>query len=333
MAPPRPSPSSPSSPFHPGERAVQERAGEVAVAERAGGASVSWSSGGRRLRRTRDGGRGARAPGGQVWVTLLTGPEGFAEAADEGTVVVHAVPAEGDSLRPVLAPATPTGAPTPVGVLALDPATRCRMRVNGLATATADGLTIVTTQVFGNCPKYIRPRRVVARRPDGERPGGPPAGTVLTAAQRAWVAAADTFPVGTADVDGSADASHRGGAAGFVHVVGDDRLRIPDYRGNSMYMTLGNLERQPAAGLLFVDWERGSTPPAHRRGEGRPRPREAPRSTPGSARARPDGDAGRRAAGPLAACTPVDDGRPDFTPEPEADRTRDQTLQGACSSN
>ena len=53
----------------------------------------------------------ARAPGGQVWVTLLTGPEGFAEAADEGTVVVHAVPAEGDPLRPVLAPATPTGAP------------------------------------------------------------------------------------------------------------------------------------------------------------------------------------------------------------------------------
>ena len=185
------------------------------------------------------------------------------------------------------------------------------MRVNGLATATADGLTIVTTQVFGNCPKYIRPRRVVARRPDGERPGGaarrapsspPPSGR--------GCGAADTFFVGTADVDGSADASHRGGAAGFVHVVGDDRLRIPDYRGNSMYMTLGNLERQPAAGLLFVDWERGST--LQLTGEVRvdhdlERPR---RSTPSSARARPDGDAGRRAAGPLAALVeyPVDDG-------------------------
>lgn len=44
-----------------------------------------------------------------------------------------------------------------------------------------------------------------------------------------------------------------------MRVVGDDRLRIPDYRGNSMYMALGNLERQPAAGLLFVDWEWGST--------------------------------------------------------------------------
>ena len=247
------------SPFHPGERAVQERAGEVALADRVGGGigELVPAAAADFLAEREMVVVAARAPGGQVWVTLLTGPEGFADAPDEGTVVVHAVPAEGDPLRAVLAP----GTRTQVGLLAVDPATRRRMRVNGVAAATAEGLTIVTMQVFANCPKYIRPRRVVARRPDDPASAGPAArsGATLTAAQRAWVSGADTFFVGTADVDGSADASHRGGAAGFVHVVGDDRLRIPDYRGNSMYMTLGNLERQPAVGLLFVDWEGGST--------------------------------------------------------------------------
>ena len=249
------------SPFHPGERAVQERAGEVALADRVGGGigELVPPAAADFLAEREMVVVAARAPGGQVWATLLTGPEGFADAPDEGTVVVHAAPAEGDPLRPVLVP----GTHTPVGILAVDPATRRRMRVNGIATATAEGLTIATTQVFANCPKYIRPRRVVARRPDdpASAPVAPAArtGAALTAEQRAWVSGADTFFVGTADVDGAADASHRGGAPGFVHVVGDDRLRIPDYRGNSMYMTLGNVERQPAAGLLFVDWEGGST--------------------------------------------------------------------------
>jgi uncharacterized protein len=42
-------------------------------------------------------------------------------------------------------------------------------------------------------------------------------------------------------------------------VLTDRRLSWPDYVGNSMYMTLGNLELNPAAGLLLVDWDRGNT--------------------------------------------------------------------------
>ena len=37
----------------------------------------------------------------------------------------------------------------------------------------------------------------------------------------------------------------------------DAHLSFPDYAGNTMYMTLGNLAANPRAGLLFLDWETG----------------------------------------------------------------------------
>jgi ferredoxin-NADP reductase len=54
------------------------------------------------------------------------------------------------------------------------------------------------------------------------------------------------------------DASHRGGDPGFVTVVDDGRLAIPDYPGNNHYNTIGNLELDPRAGLLFVSFATGS---------------------------------------------------------------------------
>jgi len=54
-----------------------------------------------------------------------------------------------------------------------------------------------------------------------------------------------------------ADASHRGGLPGFVRVESVNRLVFPDYRGNRMFNTLGNLELSPRAGLLFPDFTTG----------------------------------------------------------------------------
>jgi hypothetical protein len=55
------------------------------------------------------------------------------------------------------------------------------------------------------------------------------------------------------------DASHRGGNPGFVQVVNERRLVWPDYSGNSMFQTLGNLAVDPHAGLLFMDFAGGGT--------------------------------------------------------------------------
>ncbi len=55
------------------------------------------------------------------------------------------------------------------------------------------------------------------------------------------------------------DASHRGGAKGFVEILENGTLKIPDYKGNSMYNTLGNFLLNPRAGLLFIDFQAGIT--------------------------------------------------------------------------
>ncbi|MBZ0252214.1 MAG: pyridoxamine 5'-phosphate oxidase family protein, partial [Candidatus Methylomirabilis sp.] len=70
---------------------------------------------------------------------------------------------------------------------------------------------------------------------------------------------ADTFFIATAHAEGGADASHRGGMPGFVRVESERDLWMPDYFGNFMFQTLGNLEVDPRAGLLFVDFETGAT--------------------------------------------------------------------------
>jgi hypothetical protein len=72
---------------------------------------------------------------------------------------------------------------------------------------------------------------------------------------------APTFEGDANDVAGAGvDVSHRGGRPGFVALERDgasDRLTIPDYAGNSMFNTLGNLLLLPRAGLLFIDWRAG----------------------------------------------------------------------------
>jgi predicted pyridoxine 5'-phosphate oxidase superfamily flavin-nucleotide-binding protein len=56
-----------------------------------------------------------------------------------------------------------------------------------------------------------------------------------------------------------ADASHRGGQPGFVRVLDARRLRLPDYSGNNMFQTLGNITADPRVGLLVPDFETGTT--------------------------------------------------------------------------
>lgn len=188
---------------------------------------------------------------GDIWTTVLTGEPGFVRAPDDHTVFVDAHLPAVDPLEPAFR------APADIGMIAIDPGSRRRMRINGLARRQASGLVVHTTQVYANCPKYIQTRTVTSSQ--GSR-GVPTVqrSTSLTPAQRAWITRADTFFIGTGAPGLGLDASHRGGNPGFVSISGDV-ITWPDYVGNSMYMTLGNLELDDRAGLLFIDWERGHT--------------------------------------------------------------------------
>ncbi|SEH02793.1 hypothetical protein SAMN05444920_13015 [Nonomuraea solani] len=187
---------------------------------------------------------------GRVWAGALTGPAGFAAPEDDRTIVLHALPAAGDPLHGLFT------RERDLGLLAIEAHTRRRMRVNGTAVQAGDSLVVWTEQVYANCPKYIQTREPTSA-------AGPPAGlgrgTELTERHRDWIGAADTFFIATRAEGHGADVSHRGGNPGFVRVTGPRTLEFADYPGNAMYMTLGNLELDPAAGLLFADWERGET--------------------------------------------------------------------------
>jgi predicted pyridoxine 5'-phosphate oxidase superfamily flavin-nucleotide-binding protein len=75
----------------------------------------------------------------------------------------------------------------------------------------------------------------------------------------AQIRQADTFFLGTTHPDRGSDASHRGGPSGFVRVEDDRSLWWPDYPGNNMFSSLGNIAVDPVAALLFVDFATGRT--------------------------------------------------------------------------
>lgn len=70
---------------------------------------------------------------------------------------------------------------------------------------------------------------------------------------RQFIEGSLAFFLATADAKGRPDCSFKGGAPGFVRVIGDDELAFPDYDGNGMFKSLGNILANPAVGLLFID--------------------------------------------------------------------------------
>ena len=68
----------------------------------------------------------------------------------------------------------------------------------------------------------------------------------------AFIAAQSFFFLATADAEGRPDCSFKGGPPGFARVVAPDLLVFPDYDGNGMFKSLGNMEANPYVGLLFI---------------------------------------------------------------------------------
>ena len=76
--------------------------------------------------------------------------------------------------------------------------------------------------------------------------------TAFTADDKAFMEGAVYFFIATADAEGRPDCSFKGGAPGFVRVTGPSELAFPDYDGNGMFKSLGNMVVNPNVGLLFI---------------------------------------------------------------------------------
>ena len=71
----------------------------------------------------------------------------------------------------------------------------------------------------------------------------------------AFIAARDMFFLATSDDEGRANCSYKGGEPGFVRVVDEHTIAFPNYDGNGMYVSMGNVLENANVGLLFIDFE------------------------------------------------------------------------------
>ncbi|MAC60136.1 MAG: flavin-nucleotide-binding protein [Novosphingobium sp.] len=264
--------TSPPSPFHSGERLLQERLGlddrMAAIGPKAilprltpqlrdFFAILPFAIVGT----VDDTEEGSASP----WVSVVHGPAGFITCPDPTRLSLSAKLAYDD---PAAAGVVEGAA---VALLGICPHTRRRNRVNGRIEAVKGlGFEVSVAQAFGNCPRFISPRRMDADMPRASERS--PAHSVvlsgsLDAASRALISRSDTFFVSSfieaRDAGASdraarqVDVSHRGGEPGFVAIERQDTLLIPDFAGNRYFNTLGNFVLNPVAGLLFIDFATG----------------------------------------------------------------------------
>lgn len=72
-----------------------------------------------------------------------------------------------------------------------------------------------------------------------------------------FIESRDMFFLATADERGFPNCSYKGGDPGFVRVVDEHTVAFPNYDGNGMYLSMGNVLVNPNVGMLFIDFERG----------------------------------------------------------------------------
>jgi len=191
---------------------------------------------------------------GRRWASGVAGLPGFMKAIDDTTLHVGTAPTLSDPLHGNLQ------VNSDVGLLVIDFANRIRIRLNGSAILQPDGSFYVhAEQVYANCSKYIQARRFELITPAQQNTSELSRTDRLTANQQQWIKEADTFIIASAHREGGADASHRGGNPGFITTPDPNTIIWPDYVGNMMFNTLGNIAADPRAGLLFLNFDIGCT--------------------------------------------------------------------------
>eukprot|EP00752_Nemacystus_decipiens_P018245 g16373.t1 len=268
--------------YHAGKLAVQRRAGTVEEAARilnSGFVGTKISSSGESQLADPDMREvylSSVDREGLVWASVVGGAPGFVSEApspinpgslqvaidsgNRGFLTYEGDPLDENLQRP----------DAPVGMLIMSYKNRRRYRINGKIVSTTGGgsndirtplsrVALEIVMAMGNCPKYLHVRNLV--REEGTTPRNPALqrSTTLSEKQRDWIASSDTFTLSTYAVGpyGGADASNRGGNPGFVRALDDRTIVFPDYKGNNMYLSLGNIVANPRAGLLFIDRETG----------------------------------------------------------------------------
>ncbi|KAK3316091.1 hypothetical protein B0H66DRAFT_277377 [Apodospora peruviana] len=215
---------------------------------------------------------------GRPWTSLLGGEKGFARPVAKNVLAMQSLV---DSVHDPVVRAFFSGAGEKgeeiarletgkmMSGLSVDLETRDRVKVAGkmvVASCAASNnevgvmrkmqMAMVVEEALGNCPKYMNRKEIRAHLPrpelvsDGELPLPPQALKLLEKA--------DMFFLSTTNGE-TMDTNHRGGEAGFVRVLSNDAEEVvlvyPEYSGNQLYQSLGNLQVRPLIGVVVPDYE------------------------------------------------------------------------------
>ncbi|EDX85177.1 pyridoxamine 5'-phosphate oxidase family protein [Synechococcus sp. PCC 7335] len=259
-----------SSPFHAGEQEVQARVGVRSKIEKVGRRMVRDYL----VEQHREFYRllpclivGTVDTQGHPWVSLLAGRPGFITSPDAYHLKIAAQPIFGSPI------VSQWHAGIDIGILGILPKTRRRNRVTGrIIAADDDGMSVEVAQSFGNCPQYIQTREIEIlsdistpqqRRQieQGDRLDKK-AETLITQSDTFFIATAYSTPSDESKMHSQetnpvfgADVSHRGGKPGFIRVDNHKTLTFPDFAGNLIFNTIGNILMNPKTGLLFIDFQ------------------------------------------------------------------------------
>lgn len=193
---------------------------------------------------------------GRPWSSPLFGAhrQPLFVVQDSTSVTVRPQRANGDPLFDNVA------ATGELGVLYFDPSRRRRAKSLGNARVVADGtIDYRMHREFGICNKYIFKRTHEPAATQATPSSHTESHQHLDTASVTQLTNADTVFLASAHVINGADATHRGGPPGFVSVADNSTISIPDYSGNGLFNTLGNIRIDNRVGLMSVDFDTGRT--------------------------------------------------------------------------
>lgn len=191
---------------------------------------------------------------GNLWTSMLIGEIGLIKVTTPQQIDINLAQLSSTKTEILFQNIPPN---SQIGLLLIDTATRSRYRLNGRASLFPDRIEITISEAYPNCPKYIQQRIPIFSEDKAALGVEETKGTLLNTSHKQWIRNADTFFMSSKNANGDMDASHRGGGTGFIELLEDGTLKIPDYVGNDLFNSLGNFIQVPKAGLLFIDFEKG----------------------------------------------------------------------------
>jgi hypothetical protein len=199
---------------------------------------------------------GSEDSNGNIWLSLLVGERGFINipSVNEITFNLSKIKSNLDDIFFKNIKTKPT-----VGLLFHEAERRARYRAWGKTRLNDNKLSIDIKMGYPSCPKHIQREIIEIDKDLKVESSKYKNGNTLGKLEKEWILNAHTFFIATQTKKGNIESSHRGGNPGFIEVLENGVLRVPDYLGNSMFSTLGNIYENPKTALLFVDYNKGET--------------------------------------------------------------------------